>query len=92
MAAAQGCDAVYILLYSLFGIRDGNLSALDTIAAMQTMQPAYYGVVATNERPLRRQSRMTSHPTCWLAIVKNGVVTFAYPQDARRNLFVQRKR
>jgi len=23
--------------------------------------------------------------------VKNGVVTFAYPGDAKRNLFVQRK-
>jgi branched-chain amino acid transport system substrate-binding protein len=24
--------------------------------------------------------------------VSNGAVTFAYPQDANRNLFVQRKR
>jgi branched-chain amino acid transport system substrate-binding protein len=23
--------------------------------------------------------------------VKNGAVTFAYPEDAKRNLFVQRK-
>ena len=26
-----------------------------------------------------------------MGMVRNGAVTFAYPQDAKRNLFVQRK-
>lgn len=27
-----------------------------------------------------------------MGVVKNSAVTFAYPEDAKRNLFVQRKR
>jgi branched-chain amino acid transport system substrate-binding protein len=27
-----------------------------------------------------------------MGLVKNGAVTFAYPEDRTRNLFVQRKR
>ena len=26
-----------------------------------------------------------------MGMVKNGAITFAYPEDAKRNLFVQRK-
>lgn len=36
MAAAQGYDAVYILVYSLFGIRDGNLSGPAIKAALES--------------------------------------------------------
>ena len=36
MAAAQGYDAVYILIYSLFNIRDGNLNGPAIKAALET--------------------------------------------------------
>ena len=92
MAAAQGCDAVYILLYLLFGIRDGNLSESDLIAAMETTQPEYYGVVAIYELPFTVADKDAITPNMLVTgTVKNGVVTFACPQDAKRNLFVQRK-
>lgn len=92
MAAAQGYDAVYILIYALFGIRDGNLNGPAIKAALETKSRTYYGVVATYERPFSPQDKdaMTQNMLV-MGMVKNGAVTFAYPEDAKRNLFVQRK-
>ncbi len=92
MAAAQGYDAVYILIYSLFGIRDGNLSGPAVKTALESISRTYYGVVATYERPFSPQSKdAMSQNMLVMGMVKNGAVTFAYPEDAKRNLFVQRK-
>ena len=92
MAAAQGYDAVYILIYSLFGIRDGNLSGPSLKNALETKQRTYYGVVATYQQPFSTQDKdaITANMLV-MGVVKNGAVTFAYPEDAKRNLFVQRK-
>ena len=92
MAAAQGYDAVYILLYSLFGIRDGNLSGPSLKNALETKQRTYYGVVSTYQQPFSTQDKdaITANMLV-MGVVKNGAVTFAYPEDAKRNLFVQRK-
>ena len=92
MAAAQGYDAVYILVYSLFNIRDGNLSGQSIKNALETKSRTYYGVVATYERPFSLQDKdATTQNMLVMGMVKNGAVTFAYPEDAKRNLFVQRK-
>ena len=92
MAAAQGYDAVYILIYSLFSIRDGNLSGPAIKAALETKARTYYGVVATYEQPFSLKDKdATTQNMLVLGMVKNGAVTFAYPEDAKRNLFVQRK-
>lgn len=92
MAAAQGYDAVYLLIYSLFGIRDGNLSGPAIKAALENNSRTYYGVVATYEQPFSRQDKdATTQNMLVMGMVKNGAVTFAYPEDAKRNLFVQRK-
>ena len=92
MAAAQGYDAVYILIYSLFSIRDGNLSGPAIKAALETKARTYYGVVATYEQPFSVKDKdATTQNMLVLGMVKNGAVTFAYPEDAKRNLFVQRK-
>ena len=92
MAAAQGYDAVYILIYSLFNIRDGNLSGPAIKSALENKSRTYYGVVATYERPFSLQDKdATTQNMLVMGMVKNGAVTFAYPEDAKRNLFVQRK-
>ena len=92
MAAAQGYDAVYILIYSLFNIRDGNLNGPAIKAALETKSRTYYGVVATYERPFSLQDKdAITQNMLVMGMVKNGAVTFAYPDDAKRNLFVQRK-
>ncbi len=92
VAAAQGYDAVYLLVYSLFGIRDGNLTGSAIKNALENTGRTYYGVVATYERPFSSQSKdAMSQNMLVMGMVKNGGVTFAYPEDAKRNLFVLRK-
>ncbi len=92
MAAAQGYDALYILVYSLLGIRDGNLSGPVIKTALETKNKTYYGVVATYDQPftLKDKDAMTANMLV-MGMVKNAAVTFANPEDAKRNLFVQRK-
>ena len=92
MAAAQGYDAVYLLIYSLFGIRDGNLSGPAIKSALESKNKTYYGVVATYDQPFSKEDKnSTTQNMLVMGMVKNGAVTFAYPEDAKRNLFVQRK-
>jgi branched-chain amino acid transport system substrate-binding protein len=92
MAAAQGYDALYILVYALLGIRDGNLNGAAIKSALEGRIRTYYGVVATYSQPFSRQDKdATTQNMLVMGRVKNGVVTFAYPGDAKRNLFVQRK-
>ena len=93
MAAAQSYDATYILMYSLFGIRDGVTTGPALKTALENMARTYYGVVATYEKPfsLNDKDAITQNMLV-MGMVKNGAVTFAYPEDAKRNLFVQRKK
>jgi branched-chain amino acid transport system substrate-binding protein len=92
MAAAQGYDAVYILLYSLFNVKGGDFTGPAIKAAMESKIRTYYGVVATYEQPFSAQDKdATTQNMLVMGMVKNGAVTFAYPEDAKTNLFVQRK-
>jgi branched-chain amino acid transport system substrate-binding protein len=92
MAAAQGYDAMYILMYSVFNVRDGNATGPAIKTALENMQRVYYGVVATYDKPFssRDKDAITANMLV-MGQVKNGLITFAYPEDAKRNLFVQRK-
>ena len=92
MAAAQGYDAVYILLYSLFNVKGGNFNGPAIKSALENKIRTYYGVVATYEQPFSAKDKdATTQNMLVMGMVKNGAVTFAYPQDAKNNLFVQRK-
>jgi branched-chain amino acid transport system substrate-binding protein len=92
MAAAQAYDSTYLLMYSLFGVRDGNTSGPAIKAALENISRTYYGVVATYDKPfsLNDKDAITQNMLV-MGMVKGGAVTFAYPEDAKRNLFVQRK-
>lgn len=93
MSAAQGYDAVYLFTYALLGIRDGKLSGPAMKTALENIPRTYYGVVATYERPFSSTDKdaLTANMLV-MGKVQAGTVTFAYPDDARRNLIVQRKR
>lgn len=92
MAAAQGYDATYILIYSMFGIRDGNLSGAAIKAALENKIRTYYGVIATYEQPFTKQDKNSvTQSMLVMGVVKDGAVTYAHPEDAKRSLFVQRK-
>ncbi|MCA3239292.1 MAG: ABC transporter substrate-binding protein [Curvibacter sp.] len=92
MSAAQAYDTVYILTYALFGVRDGDLSGPSVKFALENMSRVYYGVTATHERPFSNDDKdaITANMLV-MGMVRNGAVTFAYPEDRTRNLFVQRK-
>lgn len=92
VAAAQAYDSAYLLMYALFGIRDQAVTGPAVKAALESIQRVYYGVVATYEKPFSVSDKdaMTANMLV-MGMVKGGRVTFAYPDDARRNLFVQRK-
>jgi branched-chain amino acid transport system substrate-binding protein len=93
MAAAQAYDSTYLLLYGLFGIRDGNLNGPAVKNSLENIQRVYYGVVATYEKPFSAEDKdAITQNMLVVGMVKDGGVTFAYPQDAKRNLFVQRKK
>ena len=93
MAAAQAYDSTYLLLYALFGIRDGNLSGPAVKAALENISRIYYGVIATYQHPFGPNDKEAmSQNMLVMGEVRNGAVTFAYPEDAKRNLMVQRKK
>lgn len=93
MAAAQGYDASYLLTHALFGIRDGKLDGPAVKQALENIPRVYYGVVATYEHPFSREDKdAITQNMLVMGKVQNGAVTFAYPEDAKRNLIVQRKR
>lgn len=93
MAAAQAYDTVYLLTYAILSIRNGDLSGPSIKNALENMPRVYYGVTATHERPFSKNDKdaVTANMLV-MGMVKNGAVTFAYPEDRTRNLFVQRKR
>ncbi len=92
VAAAQGYDATYLMMYSLFGLRDGVINGPALKFALENIARTYYGVVATYEKPftLNDKDAITQNMLI-MGMVKKGAITFAYPEDAKRNLFVQRK-
>jgi len=92
MAAAQAYDATYLLAYALFSLRNGRFPGPAVKAALENLPRTYYGVVATYEKPFSRDDKeaITANMLV-MGTVRDGRVTFAYPEDAKRNLMVQRK-
>jgi branched-chain amino acid transport system substrate-binding protein len=93
MAAAQGYDSVYILMHSLIAVRDGKLSGPVVKFALENLTRTYYGVVTTYNKPFSAADKEAmSDNMLVMGVVKNGAITFAYAQDAKNSLTVQRKR
>ena len=93
MAAAQAYDSTYLLTYALLGIRDGKFGGPAVKTALENIPRVYYGVVATYEKPFGADDKDAITPNMLvMGKVRSGAVTFAYPEDAKRNLFVQRKK
>lgn len=90
--AAQAYDSMYLLLYSLFGLRDSSLSGPAIKASLENLDKVYHGAVATYDRPFSTSDKdaFTANMLL-LGMVKGGVVTYAYPADMKRNVFAQRK-
>ena len=92
MAAANAYDATYLLMYSFLGIRDGNLTGKAIKESLEGKMKTYYGVVSTYDKPFSVQDKdAITRNMLIIGMVKNGAITFAYPEDAKRNLIIQRK-
>lgn len=92
MAAANAYDATYLLMYSFLGVRDGNLNGKAVKESLEGKMKTYYGVVSTYDHPFSVQDKEAiTRNMLVIGQVKNGAITFAYPEDAKRNLIVQRK-
>ena len=92
MAGAQAYDATYLLIFALFGIKTGTIDGPAIKASLENQQRVFYGVVSTYDKPFSVNDKDAVTPKMLvMGKVKSGAVTFAYPEDARRNLFVQRK-
>ena len=95
MAAAQAYDTTYLLMYALFDVRGGQSAITGPAikAALEDINRVYYGVVGTYDKPFSINDKdAISANMLVMGKVSNGLVTFANPADARRNLFVQRKK
>jgi branched-chain amino acid transport system substrate-binding protein len=93
VATAQAYDSTYLLTYALFTIREGKFSGPAIKAALENLPRVYYGVVATYDKPFSLEDKDAVTPNMLvMGKIQNGAVTFAYPEDAKRNLFVQRKK
>ena len=92
MAAANAYDTTYLLMYSFLGIRDGNLNGKAIKESLEGKMKTYYGVVTTYDKPFSTQDKdAITRNMLVMGMVKNGAITFAYPEDAKRNLIIQRK-
>lgn len=90
--AAQAYDSMYLLLYSLFGLRDSSLSGPAIKTSLENLEKVYHGAVATYDRPFSTTDKDAFTANMLLmGTVKAGVVTYAYPADMKRNVFAQRK-
>ena len=94
MAAAQAYDTTYLLVFSLFGVRDGNPErARPSRPHWRTSHASTtaWWPPMTSRFSLDDKDAITANMLV-MGKVSNGVVTFANPADAKRNLFVQRKK
>ncbi len=93
MAAAQAYDATYLLAYALFRVPGGKFTGPSVKRALESIPRTYYGVVATYEHPFTAKDKVAlTQDMLVMGMVKNGKVTFAYAEDAKRNLLVRRKK
>lgn len=92
MAAAQAYDSVYLLTYSLFGIRDGKITGSAVKQSLENIPKTYYGVVTTYDHPftVNDKDAITTNMLV-MGKVASGVVTYANAEDARRSAIVKRK-
>ncbi|QOF78610.1 ABC transporter substrate-binding protein [Variovorax sp. 38R] len=92
MAAAQAYDATYLLAHAMFNVPTGKLEGPFIKASLEQPKRPYYGVVTTYDKSFSENDKDAISPNMLvMGVVRNGQITFAYPEDAKRNLFVQRK-
>ncbi|MDA7418838.1 ABC transporter substrate-binding protein [Xenophilus arseniciresistens] len=93
MAAAQAYDATYLLAHAILSLPVEKVSGPQIKLALEQSKRPYYGVVTTYDNAFSASDKdaLTANMLV-VGVIWNGAVTFAYPEDAKRNIIVQRKK
>lgn len=91
MAAAQGHDAVHLMLRVLFQTK-GDVSGAALKQALENFNGPYRGVVTTYTQPFSASDHnaITTN-MIWLGVWRKGQVQFYYPDEARMSSAMRRK-
>lgn len=93
MAAAQGYDAVYLLLQGLFGVRSGTPDGPALKAALENLGRSHHGVVATYRRPFSAENKEAITPDMLvMGQVVDGRIVRADAERPRRRPSIPRPR
>lgn len=78
--------------HGLFGSPNRVLTGPGIKSSPENLKKVYYAAVATYDRPFSAGDKDALSANMLLTgVVKDGVVTFAYPDDRKRNVVARRK-
>jgi branched-chain amino acid transport system substrate-binding protein len=91
VSAAQGYDSALLIIGALNQASGTDGPALR--AALENLQKPVYGVITTYDHPFTHDDHEAfSENMVVMGEVRNGRITFAYADDERRSLMVNKKR
>lgn len=90
VSAAQGYDSLYLLIGAM--IQAGGTDGPKVKQALENLNKPVYGVITTYDHPFTPDDHEAiSENMVMMGEIKNGRVGYAYPEDERRSLLVQKK-
>ncbi len=90
VSAAQGYDSLYLLMAAMF--QAGGTEGPKIRAALESLQKPVYGVVTVYDQPFTADDHEAiSDNMVVMGEVKNGRIVYAYADEERRSLVVQKK-
>lgn len=90
VSAAQGYDSVYLLVAAMY--QAGGTDGPKVRTALENLQKPVYGVVTVYDHPFTPDDHEAiSENMVVMGEVKNGRIVYAYADEERRSLVVQKK-
>ncbi|RIX45705.1 MAG: amino acid ABC transporter substrate-binding protein [Rhodocyclales bacterium GT-UBC] len=90
VSAAQGYDSLYLLVGAM--IQAGGTDGPKVRQALENLNKPVYGVITTYDHPFSSTDHEAlSENMVVMGEVKNGRIAYAYADDERRSLLIQKK-
>lgn len=90
VSAAQGYDSVYLLISAM--IQAGSTEGPKVRLALENLKKPVYGVITTYDHPFSAgDHEALSENMVVMGEVKHGRITYAYSEDEKRSLLIQKK-
>lgn len=91
VSAAQGYDSLYLLIAAMF--QSAGTDGPQIKNALENLQKPVYGVITVYDHPFAPDDHEAlSDNMIVMGEVKNGRIVYAYAEDERRSLVVQKKK